>query len=107
MKQPLRIFIILAAGLLAAGCGAVRAIDPAKPVTVGDGISVSPQIAWNQFSGNGQIIWTQNGPTLDALRFITGVKAGSPLYSQPGPREDRVLFNPNMLPNDLQDMVVT
>lgn len=91
-----------------AGCASVQLIDPAKPASVGEGVSVMPQVKWNQISAGKQLIWTQNGPGLDMVRFSMGVKSGSPIYSVPGlPKEMQARFDSKMLPNDVQDLLVT
>jgi len=107
MRAGIRFALIAALGLLVTACGGVKITDPVSPISMGDGISVMSQIKWNQFSENGQTIWTANGLQLDSLHFLTGIKSGKPLIALPGPREDRALFSNTMLPNDLEDLVVT
>jgi hypothetical protein len=105
MKLLLRILALMAVGALAAGCANVTLVDPAKPQAMGD-ITVMPQIAWNQFSGDHKI-WTVNGPGLDSLHFLTGVKSGQPLFAPFGvPKNEMAVYDAKMLPNDIQDLLV-
>ncbi len=106
MKQSLRISLVAALGLLVAGCGGVTLVDPAKPAVIGD-ITVMPQIRWNQFSGDHKV-WTQNGPNLDTLHFFVGIKPGQPLFTAAGvPKNQMAVFDARMLPNDIEDLVVS
>jgi hypothetical protein len=107
MRSSARI-AALCLSLLLAGCATVSLVDPAKPAAVGDGITVMPQVKWNQLSSSKQIVWTQNGFTLDAVRFADGVKSGAPLHPVAGLRKDTLgTFDSKMLPNDIQDLEVS
>jgi hypothetical protein len=109
MKNVTRIvafgFLIILGGC-ATGPGML--VSPATRVPVGDGVSVMPQTAWNRIVLPGQMIWTQNGLTLDTVHFVTGVKDGAPLYAIPGLDKGALgAFDSKMLPNDVQDLVVS
>ncbi len=105
MQTFSRLSIVAALGLLAAGCGGVTLVDPAKPQVIGD-MTVMPQISWNQFSSDHKV-WTVNGPNLDSLHFFAGVKSGQPLFTPFGARKEQMaVFDAKMLPNDVQDLVV-
>ena len=109
MKASIRISALFVS-LLLAGCGTAGLVDPGQPASVGDGVSVMPQVKWNQFSNSHlhEILWTQNGFSLDTLRFVTGIKSGKPLYPVLGVRKDMLdAFDAKMLPNDIQDLVVS
>ena len=100
--------LILLLGAALAGCTQITLVEPDKPATVGTGINVMPQVRWNQIAPRkGETIWTQNGPTIDSVYFLTGVTDGKPLYPLNGMRDADVgVFRTNMLPNDVQDLVV-
>jgi len=105
--QLIRLFCLsLLVGL--AGCNSITLVEPGKPVSVGAGVSVMPQVKWNQISpSKGETVWTQNGPSIDTVYFLTGVADGKPLYPVVGMRDaDIGVFHANMLPNDVQDLVV-
>jgi len=107
MMRPIRLLVLLLGAALA-GCTAVTLVEPGKPAAVGDGVNVMPQVRWNQIAPRkGQTVWTQNGPAIDSVYFLTGIADGKPLYSVAGMRDADVgIFRANMLPNDVQDLVV-
>jgi len=84
-----------------------------KEVRVGDdSIAVSPPREWNRISASlFQDIadiedWTQNGPYLDGISFVTGLKDGKALVRQRS-RDDRQVpkFRSNMTPPEIAAMV--
>jgi hypothetical protein len=106
MRRKSRILVLLA--LLAGGCNTPTLVDGSKPATVG-GLTLTPQTNWNQISlDSGHMVWTQNGLTLDSIHFVTNVQDGKPLYPISGLRTaDQILYRGDMLPNDVQDLVVS
>lgn len=84
-----------------------------KEVRVGDNsVAVTPPREWNRISASlFQDIadvedWTQNGPYLDGLSFVTGLKDGKALVRQRS-RDDRQVpkFRANMTPPEIAAMV--
>jgi hypothetical protein len=84
-----------------------------KEVRVGDdSIAVTPPREWNRISASlFQDIrdvedWTQNGPYLDGISFVTGLKDGKVLVRQRS-RDDRQVpkFRSNMTPPEIAAMV--
>jgi len=93
--------------LLTAGCAQATLVSADKPVTVGNGVTVMPQRQWNQFSAD-HIVWTADGPNVNSIHFLTGVKAGKPLIHIFGVADKELpVFDAKMLPNDIQDLVVS
>ena len=85
----------------------------AKEVRVGDNsLAVSPPREWNRISARlftdirDVEDWTQNGPYLDGISFVTGLKDGKALVYQRR-REDRQVpkFRANMTPFEIAAMV--
>lgn len=85
----------------------------AQEVRVGDdSIAVTPPREWNRISASlFQDIadvedWTQNGPYLDGISFVTGLKDGKALVRQRS-REDRQVpkFRSNMTAPEIASMV--
>lgn len=85
----------------------------AKEVRVGDrSIAVTPPREWNRISARvftdirDVEDWTQNGPYLDGISFVTGLKSGKALVYQRR-REDRQVpkFRANMTPFEIAAMV--
>lgn len=106
----MRVFSRLAAIgvlLVLAGCANVTLVESNKVVAVGNGLSVTARSPWNQISGN-HVVWTTQGANVDSVHFITGVKSGRPIVEMPGTdRKNQSLFDSKMLPNDIQDLIVT
>jgi hypothetical protein len=84
-----------------------------KEVRVGDdSLAVTPPREWNRISAslfvdiNAVEDWTQNGPYLDGISFVTGLKDGKTLVRQRS-RDDRQVpkFRSNMTPPEIAAMV--
>ena len=84
-----------------------------KEIRVGDNsVAVTPPREWNKISVSlFQDIadvedWTQNGPYLDGISFVTGLKDGKALVRQRS-RDDRQVpkFRANMTPPEIAAMV--
>ncbi|MDE2181654.1 MAG: hypothetical protein KGJ78_01395 [Alphaproteobacteria bacterium] len=103
--------LALGAALLVAGCAAYTAIDGAKTVSVGDNVSVTPQIAWAQVNNPGLngTVWTADGVMLDSLMFFTGVAPGQPLIKVSGTSKDDLPrpYQKGMVADDVMDLLVS
>lgn len=100
--KTFRPLLVLSVALVLSGCG--TALVPSdRPADVGNGISVMPQRPWNRIAKDPQA-WTTQGPQIDQVRFFSGIRSGDPLLS--GLPDERYKFEANMLPNDVQDLVV-
>jgi len=84
-----------------------------KEVRVGDdSLAVTPPREWNRISAslfvdiNTVEDWTENGPYLDGISFVTGLKDGKTLVRQRS-RDDRQVpkFRSNMTPPEIAAMV--
>ncbi len=97
---------VMALVFLTAGCAQVTLVDADKPVMVGNGVTVMPQRQWNQIKSD-HIAWTADGPNVNNIHFLTGIKPGKPLFHVFGV-DDKLLgtFDAKQLPNDIQDLVV-
>ena len=90
-------------------CTLVRA---EKPASVASGtIKVRPTIDWNKAPPGARSmlkaeVWTQNGPVLDAVVFLGGVKDGTAIVQQPKKEDRKVpVFRATMSPQELVGMV--
>lgn len=76
---------LLLSAFSAAGCASLR--DPAPGVfRVGDGLSVRLDRVWSDFTPSGarrMRLLSQNGPTLDRLYLVGGLKPGEGLTNRP------------------------
>ena len=84
-----------------------------KEVRVGDdSLAVTPPREWNRISAslfvdiNAVEDWTQNGPYLDGISFVTGLKDGKTLVRQRS-RDDRQVpkFRSNMTPPEIAAII--
>ena len=108
--------------LLLGGCSSVAGGDYGfsdyslvrpQPVSVGDGsMVVTPPRPWNRhrpiiFEDIRQVEdWTQNGPLLDGMSFVTGLQNGKSLIRQRRSANQQVpLFRSNMTPPEIAAMV--
>lgn len=116
-----RIALLLAAASLAAcsttggeGFGSSYfSLVRVKEVKVGDNsMAVTPPREWNRISARlftdirAVEDWTQNGPYLDGISFVTGLKDGKALVYQRS-RDDRQVpkFRSNMTPPEIAAMI--
>ena len=96
----------LAVLLAVSACAQITLVNADKPASLGNGVTVMPQRQWNQISSD-HILWTADGPTVDALHFFTGIKSGKPLMRVPGVNDkDQTVFDSKMLADDIQDLLV-
>lgn len=115
------ILMLLAASMLTAcssvggegfGYGGYSLVN-VKEIRVGDdSLAVTPPRQWNKISARlftdirDVEDWTQNGPYLDGISFVTGLKDGKALVYQRS-RDDRQVpkFRSNMTPPEIAAMV--
>ena len=78
-----RLLVLALAGLALSGCvPSYTLVRSDEPVTVAGAIKVKPAVDWNKApAGSSPMlkgeVWTQNGPVLDAIIFLGGVKDGT------------------------------
>jgi hypothetical protein len=116
----------LASLLLLSGCGgglagggfggfsAYRLVEPEPRPVARRRMEVTPSMRWNRAPHGVQEIsreenWTLNGPHLDNLTFIGGVKSGEPLVRYQRRRDWRQVpnFRADMSPTDIIGIVDT
>lgn len=107
-----RSIALFAAALLLSGCAGGYTLVKPVPVVVAQGtINVTPSTAWNKaprapFDIPEEENWTQNGPLLDSVTFIGGLKDGQAIAKQRAKDDQKVpVFRSNMTPQDLTSMV--
>ncbi len=120
MTKGARIWLALAAGGLSA-CTSLGgenglsdyALVRVRRVAVGDGsLTVAPPRPWNRhrrmlFDNIKEVEdWTQNGPVLDGISFVTGVKSGHGLIRQRKSADQQVPnFRSDMTPPEIAAML--
>lgn len=116
---------ILVSLLLLSGCGAggggggfgfsaFRLVEPGPRRVARERMEVTPGLAWNRSPRSPQEIsseenWTLNGPHLDNLTFIGGLKSGEPLVRYQRRTDWRQVpnFRADMSPTDIVGIVET
>jgi hypothetical protein len=121
-NQGLNVAIAAAAALALAGCSSLGAGEsglsmfapvPVKRVQVGDGtLSVVPPRPWNRIRQTGFVDirvvedWTLNGPYLDGLSFVSGLKNDRYIIYQRRTTSQQVpKFRSNMTPPEIAGML--
>ena len=96
------------------GINAYRLVEPGPKRVARDRMEVRPGIPWNRAPRSPQEIsreenWTLNGPHLDNLTFIGGVKSGEPLVRNQRRSDWRQVpnFRADMPPTDIIGIVET
>jgi hypothetical protein len=117
-----RKFATFAAALALSACSSLGGGDygfsdysliRAQRVNVGDGsLSVAPPRPWNRqrpvlFEDRREVEdWTQNGPYLDGITFVSGLKSGRSLIRQRRSASQQVpAFRYNMTPPEIAAMI--
>ena len=103
---------ILVVGIVVSGCVPTYSLISASSHAVAKSdLTVTTGTSWNKTPKlAGQIAqeetWTLNGPNLDAVRFVAGVKEGEAIVKQKA-KDDRQVpnFSSSMTPPELASMV--
>ena len=74
--------------------------------SIGDFYTVKPQIEWSSTSEEKLEMWTVDGPSLEALFFVTGLTTGETLFRSSKDEEKRVTYREGMTPTDVVEFVV-
>src|SRR5688572_19129383 len=106
-KRRMRSLFVLLAAVALVGCFRPYQLVAPAPVTVAKkGMLVQPSIAWNRVPRGLDDIareesWTQNGPRLDSITFIAGLKSGEAIVDQRKKATRKVpVFRSSMTPED-------
>ena len=103
--MTLKRILAIVMALVLAGCAAVAKVEGEQ--TVNNKLAVKLPEAWNRLNYPGQPfeVWTQEGASLDQLRFWAGVPAGKEIATLPrtaGQKDARVpTFKAGMPPDQL------
>ena len=107
-----RLVLLLGFGLLAAACTHYSKVEP-KRTEIGDGYSVEPQIAWNKTRNGDGILWTVDGPLLQALYLYGGLESGDKLFrvdkydeAAKKSKQEFPTFDPAMQASEVMEFVV-
>ena len=96
--------------LFLAACAGFKAVEGDKPVTIGNGVTVVPQVAWSQATNNTSLgpMWTIDGIGLNELHFYTAIAPGRPLMTIPGVQlRDLGRYEGTMLADDVMNLLAS
>ena len=101
MKPIILLLIVL---LFIGGCTHYTAV-PAGRKEVGALYSVKSNVAWSQANEGETLLWTIDGPLLEALRFVT-LKDGDTLFQTTDKDSKLPRFRVHMTPNEVVEFFV-
>ncbi|MFQ5684385.1 MAG: hypothetical protein ACE5HC_14085 [Candidatus Binatia bacterium] len=101
MKRAATAFAL---ALILTGCVAYSLVEPRR-TSIGDLYTVDPQIAWSSTSQGKVEVWTVDGPTLQAIRFVKGLETDEVLFEAKD-EEKRPKFRKHMTPSEIMEFVV-
>ncbi len=95
---------LLLGAILLGGCTRYSLVEP-RTRTVADLYTVEPQIPWSSVTDGSWEVWTVDGPSLEALQFLTGLGDGQPLFRSKDDAK-RVKFRKGMTASEIVELVV-
>ena len=97
---------ILGLIMMLSGCAMYTLVEPQR-TEIGGLYTVEPQIPWSEATSGKTQIWTVDGPALQELRFINGIKDNEAPFGVEGQEEDRnPKFRKGMTFLEIKDLVV-
>lgn len=103
--RPLVLGAVMA---MLSGCATYSLVPASQPVDVGNGVSVTSEIAWAKqaWPNVSGTVWTADGVELDAVMFFTGVQAGKPLIKPDAVRSKELrVYKTDMIPDDVMELL--
>ncbi len=101
MKRAATAFALV---LILTACAVYRLVE-VRRVAIGDLYTVDPQIPWSSASEGKTEIWTVDGPSLQAIRFVKGLEDDEVLF-EGGDEEKRPKFRKHLTPSEIMEFVV-
>ena len=89
--------------VILAGCTTYSLIEPRR-TAIGDFYTVEPQIPWSAAREGRAELWTVDGPLLESLRFMKGLRDGDPLF-EGRDQDKRPRFQKTMTASDIMEFV--
>jgi len=98
--------VLISALLFAmAGCAHYSLVKPER-LAIGDLYTIESRIAWNKATEGHVEVWTVDGPSLEALRFINGLEDGQTLLPVRSDRIKLPRFRGHMTPSEVLEFFV-
>jgi hypothetical protein len=109
MSKKLSILASVGALLLLSGCAGVNLVQAGKPQDLGDGITVTPPVAWAKvvMIGKGPSL-TIDGVGLGEVHYYTGIQPGKPIIDIASMSNNEIgKYQATMIPNDVMDLLAS
>lgn len=92
-------------GAFISGCVAGFTLIEPRRTAIGDLYTVEPQIAWSSIKRGKVELWTVDGPALEAIRFVSALSDGDPLF-EGGDKEKKPQFKKGMTATEIVEFIV-
>src|SRR5215467_5550468 len=103
MSKKVSTLVSIGALFLLAGCAGVDLVQAGKPTDLGDGITVTPPVAWAKvvMAGVGPSL-TIDGVGLGEVHYYTGIEPGKPIIDIASMSNAEIgKYQTTMIPNDI------
>ena len=101
-RTPL--IFVFSLAFYAASCVQITQIDPQNRL-IGDVYSIDPQITWSAMEDGKSEMWTVDGVSLKAVRFVKGLEDGDTLF-EPEHGQELPKFHKDMRAHGVMDFIV-
>lgn len=103
----LKRFIVVSLLLFAAACTSpVQLVKPPNRIVINKTYSVAPTVPWTSYSTVSDVTWTIDGPGLQSLVFVDGVKNGGPLFANRR-KKNMPTYRRGMTPIEIKDLFIS
>jgi hypothetical protein len=100
-------FIAVALLLFAAACTSpIQLVEPPNRIIINKTYSVAPSVPWTSYSTVSNVTWTIDGPGLQSLVFVDGVKDGGPLFAKRR-KKNMPEYRKGMTPIEIKDLFIS
>ena len=91
--------------LFLTGCGGTYSLIDSERTSIGEHYSVDPQIIWSSLRNGKVETWTIDGPSLQTLHFVKGLKHGDQLVGGAS-NANHPTFKKDMTALEIQEFIV-
>lgn len=101
MRRPASTFAL---AIILTGCATYSLVE-SRRTAIGDLYTVDPQIPWSSTQTGKMEVWTVDGPSLQAVRFVKGLEDGEALFGGKTEKK-RPKFTKAMTATEIMEFVV-
>ena len=108
-REVLRWWLLSALMLLLAACASGGPLVTPGTTTAGGGLTIDAGMEWTRMSGFREQLWTIDGPQLNSLYLIPGVREREFIFlgeRQTKRRPDGAFYHRGMRADELRDLIV-